>query len=99
MKVAMNMRGWVPWWIVLGAVGGLAVFLLHTVYELSFQQKLVFAVVGISFWALGGLLCWATKSANFEFDASASLPPAAGMSNKEWKHREDKKEGWRPFAS
>lgn len=67
----VHVRRWVRWWICVGVVCG-AVALANIFFRhLTHTQELVILFLGVLFWVLGGLVCWAWEGVQIERVASA----------------------------
>ena len=62
----LHVRRWVRWWFYVGVVCG-AVALANIFFRnLTRTQEEVILFLGVVFWLLGGLVCWAWEGIKLE---------------------------------
>jgi len=57
--VVLHVRRWVIWWFCLGVICGVTAIVNIFFRELTRAQDRVILFIGVIFWLLGGLVCWA----------------------------------------
>ena len=79
--LVLKVRRWVLWWFCLGVIcGGTAVINVF-VRDLTHAQDSVILFVGVVFWLLGGLVCWAWEGIQLQ-STNAAEKPAPEILNK-----------------
>ena len=64
--LTVHVRRWVRWWFYVGVVCG-AVALANIFFRhLTRTQEIVILFLGVVFWVLGGLVCWAWEGIQIE---------------------------------
>jgi hypothetical protein len=83
-SIHIHIRRWVVWWFFLGVVcGGIAIANILT-RNLTREDEAVILLMGVLFWALGGLVCYAcdgiriASAPPLRKDTPASTRPEAG---------------------
>lgn len=61
MHVHLRIHHWVLWWMYVGIVCGVVAMVNIFTRNLTRTQDHVILLLGIIFWALGGVVCWATE--------------------------------------
>ena len=62
MHIHLRIHHWVLWWFYVGVVCGVVAMVNIFTRDLSRSQDHIILLFGIIFWALGGVVCWATDS-------------------------------------
>jgi hypothetical protein len=59
MHIHIRIHHWVFWWFYVGVVGGVVAVVNILTRDLTRSQEKGFLVIGVLFWVLGGLVCYA----------------------------------------
>ncbi len=70
----LKVRRWVVWWFCLGVICGGAALVNIFFRELTRVQDRVILFVGVVFWLLGGLVCWAWEGIQLQSTDAAGKP-------------------------
>jgi hypothetical protein len=68
----IRIHHWVLWWLYLGVACGVAAVVNIVFGNPSRLQEAIILILGVLFWCLGGLVCWAFDGIRVEKEA----PPA-----------------------
>jgi len=81
--LVLKVRRWVIWWICLGVICG-GVALINIFFrDLTRAQDRVILFVGVVFWLLGGLVCWAWEGVQLhKINGEAAGKPAPDVLDK-----------------
>ena len=66
MHIHVRIHHWVLWWFGVGIVCGVVALVNIFSRDLTHIQDRVVLVIGVLFWLLGGLVCYAYDSVQIE---------------------------------
>jgi hypothetical protein len=75
--IHLRVHHWVLWWFCIGLVCGVIAMVNIFTRDLTRSQDHVILLVGIIFWALGGVVSWASESIERDQPHGHSHTPAA----------------------
>ncbi len=87
MDVHIRVRRWVVWWFYASVAFGATAIANILGRDLTRRQERILLYLGVIYWVLGGLACFACESIRIE---QRPIPPPAqkeapdGDSQKEW---------------
>jgi hypothetical protein len=66
MHIHLRIHRWVLWWFYVGLVCGVVALVNILTRDLTRRQERIILVIGVWFWLLGGLVCYACDSVQIE---------------------------------
>jgi hypothetical protein len=78
MHIHLRVRHWVLWWFDVGVVCGVVALINILARDLTRPQEHVILAVGIGFWVLGGIVCWASRAIQWQQPRSSAPHDEAG---------------------
>ena len=66
MHIHLRIHRWVLWWFYVGVVCGVVALINILSRDLTRIQDRIILVIGVLFWLLGGLICYACDSVQIE---------------------------------
>jgi hypothetical protein len=86
MHIHIRVHRWVLWWFYVGVVCGAVAVINILSRNLSRGQEEFILVIGVLFWVLGGLLCYACEGIRIEKSSpqTKSNEPAGVREQQEW---------------
>ena len=66
MHIRVRIHHWVLWWFYVGVICGLVAIVNVMERDLSRSQVRLVLLVGVLFWLLGGLMCYACEGIRIE---------------------------------
>lgn len=70
----IHVRRWVRWWFYVGVVCGAVALANIFLRELTRAQDEIILFLGVVFWILGGLVCWALDGIKVEHSPAPRRP-------------------------
>jgi|SRR6516165_4752880 hypothetical protein len=64
--IHLHVHHWVVWWFYVGVACGAVAIVNILSRSLTRTQDDVVLTLGVLFWGMGGLLCWAFEAIRFE---------------------------------
>ncbi|HXP84608.1 MAG TPA: hypothetical protein VN841_07815 [Bryobacteraceae bacterium] len=74
MHIHLRIHHWVLWWFYVGIVCGVIAMVNIFTRDLTRLQDHIILLVGIIFWALGGVVSWASEGIQH-----GQSPPAGSL--------------------
>ena len=71
--VHLRIHHWVLWWFCVGLVCGVVAMVNIFTRDLTRAQDHIVLLVGIIFWVLGGVVCWAAEGIEHSSTAPGKL--------------------------
>ena len=86
MDLHVRIHHWVLWWFYVGIVCGVVAVVNILVRDLTRIEERVILVIGVLFWLLGGLVCYACDSVQIQkpHQESRRGEPLRREQQKEW---------------
>lgn len=66
MHIHLRIHRWVLWWFYVGVVCGVVALINILSRDLTRVQERIILVLGVLFWLLGGLVCYACDSVQID---------------------------------
>ena len=79
MHVHLHVHRWVIWWLWFGVLCGLVASVNLLTHTLTREQEDVIVFLGVLYWALGGVVCWALDGARYQ--KPDRTPPQSDQKN------------------
>jgi hypothetical protein len=91
MHIQARIHRWVVWWFYVGIVCGAIAVTNILCRDLSRTQERITLLIGILFWVLGGLICYACEGIRIELPSQqpAKREPMRVRESQEWHSASD----------
>ncbi len=84
MDVRIRVQHWVIWWLYTGVALGVIAIGNILGRDLSRGQIKIILFLGVIFWVLGGMVCYALQAVHFEHPSPPLEQAPRGAPEKEW---------------
>jgi hypothetical protein len=91
MHIQARIHGWVVWWFFVGVFCGAVAVTNILFLHLSRTQDRIALFIGVLFWTLGGLICYACEGIRIERSSQQPIKrePMKVQESQEWHSASD----------
>ncbi len=75
MHIHLRIQRWVIWWFCVGVACGAVAVTNILAHHFTGAQDRISLIIGVAFWLLGGIVCWAYESVKVEPPPPLPPPP------------------------